>query len=410
MTKPMTSIMTAGAVRTAAHHMLALAREDRLSHIALDESRLGATVDLVIDTTRRNYPTLDIPFHARWRHFNAGGRNLWAELDAATVWRSSEERVRAAYDLVIVSVLLDAGAGMSWRFKEPITGISAGRSEGLGLASLTMFRQGLFSSSMAQPLRVDAAKLKALTVGDLTHGFQVSFENQMVGLEGRAALLIRLGDELARLQPNDPSEQRPGLLADAFLKIAKADGAVAAPVMLEHVLATFGGVWPDRAGAVPGAGDAWFHPQGPRSGEAADHLGGVVPFHKLSQWLTYSLIEPLEWIGIKVSAIGGLTGLPEYRNGGLLIDMGVLSLKEPDAAGRPHDASSELVIEWRALTVALLDIIADKMRERLGLTEAELPLAKVLEGGTWAAGRAIATEKRADGGPPLNIISDGTVF
>ncbi len=406
----MTSIMTAGAVRAAAHHMLALAREDKLAHIALDESRLGATVDLVIVTTRRNYPALDIPFHARWRHFNAGGRNLWAELDAATVWRSPEERVRAAYDLVIVSVLLDAGAGMSWRFREPVTGITAGRSEGLGLASLTMFRQGLFSSSMAQPLRVDASKLKALTVGDLRRGFQVGAENQLVGLEGRTALLIRLGDELAGLKPDNLSQQRPGMLADAFLTIAKAEGAVAAPVILEHVLATFGGVWPDRAGAVPGAGDAWFHLQGPRFGDAAGQRGGVVPFHKLSQWLTYSLIEPLQWIGVKVSDVGGLTGLPEYRNGGLLIDMGVLSLKDANAVGKPHDASSGLVVEWRALTVALLDLIAGKVRDKLGMTEEELPLAKVLEGGTWAAGRAIAKEKRADGGPPLDIISDGTVF
>ncbi len=402
--------MTAAAVRAAAHHMLELARTNKLRHIALDEGKLDAVVDLVIETTKANYPTLDIPFHARWRHFSAAGRNLWAELDAATVWRSPEERVRAAYDLVIVSVLLDAGAGMSWRFREPVTGVSTGRSEGLGLASLTMFRQGLFSSSMAEPLRVDATKLKALTVGDLRRGFQVSAENQMVGLEGRTALLIRLGDELAGLKPGEPDRQRPGLLADAFLNIARTDGAVAAPVMLEHVLAAFGGVWPDRAGAVPGAGDAWFHPQGLRSSDAADHLGGVVPFHKLSQWLTYSLIEPLEWIGITVNDVGGLTGLPEYRNGGLLLDMGVLSLKNPEAAGKPHDASSELVIEWRALTVALLDLIADKMRERLGLTEAELPLAKVLEGGTWAAGRVIAKHKRADGSPPLHIVSDGTVF
>ena len=406
MTGPVTSIMTAAAVRAASRHMLALAREDKLAHVALDENRLDSVVDLVVRTTHENYPTLDIPFHARWRHFSAGGRDLWAELDAATIWRTPEERVRAAYDLVIVSVLLDAGAGMSWRFREPITGVLAGRSEGLGLASLTMFRQGLFSADMAQPLKVDARKLKALTVGDLRRGFQVSSDNQMIGLEGRTALLIRLGDELAGLKPDDPSQQRPGLLADSFLKIAKAEGAIAAPVMLEHVLATLGGVWPDRAGAVPGAGDAWFHPQGPRTGE----LGGIVPFHKLSQWLTYSLIEPLQWIGIKVSDVGGLTGLPEYRNGGLLLDLGVLSLKDGDAVARPHDASSELVIEWRALTVALLDIIADKVRERLGLTTEQLPLAKVLEGGTWAAGRAIAKQKRADGGPPLNIISDGTVF
>jgi hypothetical protein len=39
-----------------------------------------------------------------------------------------------------------------------------------------------------------------------------------------------------------------------------------------------------------------------------------------------------------------------------------------------------------------------------------LPLARILQGGTWAAGRTIAKRLRPDGGPPLKIISDGTVF
>jgi hypothetical protein len=39
-----------------------------------------------------------------------------------------------------------------------------------------------------------------------------------------------------------------------------------------------------------------------------------------------------------------------------------------------------------------------------------LPLAKILQGGTWAAGRKIARERRADGSPPLRVVSDGTVF
>jgi hypothetical protein len=135
-----------------------------------------------------------------------------------------------------------------------------------------------------------------------------------------------------------------------------------------------------------------------------------VPLHKLSQWLAYSLIEPLQWAGFTVTDIDGLTGLAEYRNGGLFIDCGVLVLRDTADAARPHDVADPLVVEWRALTVALLDRLAQLLRSRLGLDEQSLPLAKVLEGGTWAAGRLIAKEKRADGSPPLNIVSDGTVF
>jgi hypothetical protein len=108
--------------------------------------------------------------------------------------------------------------------------------------------------------------------------------------------------------------------------------------------------------------------------------------------------------------VGELTGLPEYRNGGLFLDAGVLSLVEPRAAELEHAVSSELVIEWRALTVSLLDVLADLVRRQLGLSAEQLPLAKVLEGGSWRAGRAIAKELRPDGGPPLRIDSDGTVF
>jgi hypothetical protein len=92
-----------------------------------------------------------------------------------------------------------------------------------------------------------------------------------------------------------------------------------------------------------------------------------VPFHKLSQWLAYSLIEPLEWAGYEVVEIDGLTGLPEYRNGGLFLDSGVLRLKDPAEAERAHEVGSRLVVEWRALTVALLDRIAPLVRERLGV-------------------------------------------
>ncbi len=111
-----------------------------------------------------------------------------------------------------------------------------------------------------------------------------------------------------------------------------------------------------------------------------------------------------------MTAIDGLTGLPEYRNGGLFMDMGAIILKNPDDARLAHAPGSALIVEWRALTVALLDEIAVIVRDRLGLDATSLPLAKVLEGGTWAAGRKIARARRADGSPPLNIVSDGTVF
>jgi hypothetical protein len=177
--------------------------------------------------------------------------------------------------------------------------------------------------------------------------------------------------------------------------------------MLEIVLAALGPIWPGRhaLAGVP-LGDAW-----PHAAFAPDDRGhGLVPLHKLSQWLTYSLIEPLQEAGITVEALDGLTGLAEYRNGGLLLDAGLLVPRDPGLATRVLPADAEAVVEWRSLTVALLDRVADALRARLGLDAASLPLARVLEGGTWAAGRVLARRLRADGGPPLAIASDGTLF
>jgi hypothetical protein len=85
-------------------------------------------------------------------------------------------------------------------------------------------------------------------------------------------------------------------------------------------------------------------------------------------------------------------------------------LRDPAEVGRAHAVGSTLVVEWRALTVALLDRLAASIRRRLRMDAEALPLAKILQGGTWAAGRQIARKLRPDGAPPLAVIGDGTVF
>ncbi len=142
----------------------------------------------------------------------------------------------------------------------------------------------------------------------------------------------------------------------------------------------------------------------------ADATNGLMPLHKLSQWLSYSLIEPLQRAGVTVSEIDGLTGLAEYRNGGLFVDMDVITPRNLAEATRPQAVDSEFVVAWRALTVALLDRLLPLVREKLGVNAQAFPLGALLEGGTWAAGRKIAKDKRADGGPPFTVVSDGTVF
>jgi hypothetical protein len=388
--------------------MLAIGLGDKLPHFRVDLQRLPEALDLVLDITRKNYPSLAVPFHSRWRHFVFNGEDRWAAIDQKTNWRDSTARARAAFDLAIVSVLLDAGAGPQWHFRDSATGESVGRSEGLALASLAMFADGAFSSDADNLLQADAEGLMKLTNEALANGFQVSESNPLVGVEGRADLLRRLGTLIAGKPEifGRMDAPRPGGLFDHLAELAIARD-ISAPTILSELLHHLGPIWPSRLtlGGVP-LGDCWRHP----SLTTADATNGLVPLHKLSQWLAYSLIEPLQWAGFSVSDIDGLTGLSEYRNGGLFVDTGALQLRDPADTARRHDVASTLVVEWRALTIALLDKLADDMRRRLDMDEETFPLAKVLEGGTWAAGRVIARRLRADGSPPIKIISDGTVF
>jgi hypothetical protein len=126
--------------------------------------------------------------------------------------------------------------------------------------------------------------------------------------------------------------------------------------------------------------------------------------------MSYSLLEPLEDAGLTVVGLDELTGLPEYRNGGLLLDLGLLQARDRSFHTTRWTADAEPIVEWRALTVAALDHLAEAVRGELGLSAAAFPLARVLEGGSWAAGRQIAQAKRPGGVPPVHIDSDGTVF
>ena len=396
-------LRSAAAVRarcTQVHHWVAAGRSP---HFTLDDAQLDATAARVSDVTRADYPDLVIPHHSRWRHFAAGGLDRWAALalDGLNVL----EQARAAVDLTVVSVLLDAGAGAAWHYRDRDTGLVLARSEGLGVASFDMFRAGLFSSAPSRPCQVDGTALARLDLAALAAGFQTSDRNPLVGLPHRLTLLRRLGEALAGRPDLFGTARRPGHLVDAILT-ASPTRTIAAPAILALVLDGLSTIWPSGL-VVDGValGDAGRHP----AVRTQDRTDGIVPFHKLSQWLTYSLIEPIERAGVTVTDLDGLTALPEYRNGGLLLDTGVIRSRVPLDPATPHDVTSELVVEWRALTVAVMDQLREATRRRLGT--ASLSMSQLLQGGTWSAGRVIAREKRPpDGPPPLAIKADGTVF
>jgi len=411
LTEAVALLRSTVAVRGRAGLLLARAREGGSAEFVVDDARLDSAAAEVAAVTRARYPSLEIPFHSRWRHFEAGGVDRRDALDRRLGDADAAERARAQIDLALVSVLLDAGAGPAWRYLEPGTGLVLTRSEGLGVASFHAFVAGLFSSDPSQPLQVDAAGLRRLDAAALARALQVGAGNPLVGLDGRVALLRRLGEALAAAAAVYGADGRPGGLFDhALRRRAPVTDGRAGPLqahdLLVVLLDTLASVW-TTGNALDGLplGDCWRHDAVPGPGASA----GWVPFHKLSQWLCYSLLEPFAWAGHPVAGLDALTGLPEYRNGGLLIDTGVLQPRDPQFAARPHAVGDAFVVEWRALTVALLDELAPRVRHALGVPPEQMPLACVLEGGTWAAGRALAQRLRA-GLPPVTVVSDGTVF
>jgi hypothetical protein len=402
-----------GTIRARCAAVLAAVDDERSAWFGVRRERLTDAAARVAALTRRRFPDLArIPPHSRWRHFEAGGIDRKAELDTQLAGRGSTERLRAQVDLTVLSVLLDAGAGPTWRYADA-DGQAYGRSEGLAVASFRAFMAGRFSAIEGEPCRVDAGVLSRLDAAALREIFQVRADNPMVGLEGRAALVARLGRELAATGADPALPKRPAQLVDR-LGLAHAGAAVDAAALLAEVLRLTEGVFTQGVNVLGrSVGDVWAHRWAGNTvaGGGQDPVtGGVVPFHKLSQWLAYSLLEPLQWAGVQVSGSEALTGLPEYRNGGLLLDTGVIVPRDARLLQRSFKPGDEPIVEWRALTVALLDLLAERVRDELGVSAEQMPLACVLEGGTWAAGREIALEKRDGGAPPLKIESDGTVF
>ncbi len=395
-------LLNAAAVRKAAHEMLERLKQGEGAW-QVDLSKLDSAAQEIVATTLERYPDLNIPYHSRWRHFEAGGVPRRDQLVQKMVkfGLSKVEQARAEIDLAVVSVLLDAGSGPHWKFIDG--GQTYTRSEGLGVASFRMFEMGTFSSDPRSPFQADADGLLALTSGQLEQGFSVSASNPLVGVAGRTRLLNRLGAELNR-RPDlfqVGNHFRPGGLFDYLIQDTST---IAAGDILSALLEGLGGMWltGNELDGQP-LGDCWPY-------RLANGASTWVPFHKLSQWLSYSLLEAFEAAGIQVVDLDALTGLPEYRNGGLLMDTGVLRLKDQSLEAREFLVTDPVIIEWRAATVALLDHLAPMVKSKLGfLSSQHLPLAKVLEGGSWAAGRKTAQRLRA-GLPPLNIVSDGTVF
>ncbi|KAI1140552.1 DUF1688 domain-containing protein [Hypoxylon sp. FL0543] len=424
-------LLSLQAIRERAKIVGEAAKSGNLSHFDLHEDRLDDVADFVTSVIKRDFGPDKfgaIPPHGRWQHFEVG--NVFRIADLIQKWKEAgcddTELARRLIDLFFVSVLLDAGAGDHWRYVEPGTDRTYERSEGIAVASLYMFNSLAFTASKSGNVpNVDGKGLEQLTTDALAGGFQVSESNPMLGVESRAALLRSLGKSLLAHPDIFGAEGRPGNLVDHMLKTAGDSSNLDILTFWDVLQNLLIPIWPKDRTTVNGfpIGDAWplstlkKQAKSPQSDDSADY---IQPFHKLTQWLTYSLMVPFQRVlGKQWVNAESLTALPEYRNGGLFVDLGVLSLKKESldrglkASGQAlplFDAGDDVVVEWRAMTLVLIDILYGKVLSRMD-DGVHLTMAQLLEAGTWKSGREIAAKRRPETkSSPILIKSDGTVF
>ena len=428
----------------------------------LNRDALPPLADRLAALTRKRFPDLVVPLRSRWRDLEGHGRSGKAELDQRLVDRLPNEAARVQVDMIVVSCLLNGGAGANWVYAEsagvsiaalpqaapedllalldkaaskqptpaaetqdpsssatlasPATPAATYRqSEGLAVACFRAFMAGAFSSQAGDPQRADASALRHVDAAALRAIFQSSPSNPVVGLDARAAMLARLGhalqDEAARDSARGlPAQARPGLLFDRITAYGSCLDVTATEV-LGHVLRVFAPVWPagSKVQGLP-AGDVWPHLWAGSTisnGQQDRTTDGWVPFHQLAQAITISLLEPLSWAGVRVTGVDALTALAGGHSAGLLIDAGVITPRDPRLLTRTWKPQDELVVEWRALAVVLSDELAVLVRQRLGLSAVQLPMPSFMEACTEAAGREAAKSVRPDGTPAVRLEGDG---
>ncbi|KAI2634041.1 DUF1688-domain-containing protein [Xylaria nigripes] len=457
-------LMSLGAVRERCKLITDKALQNRLHHFDVDLDRFPDVVNFVCRIIKRDYdaPFNSIPGHGRYQHFAVGGRDRIAHLlSTFSETVDNTEKCRRLIDLFLVSVLLDAGAGTNWSFKSADSGKTYRRSEGLAVASLEMFKAGLFSSNSSNKYQVDKDALQNLTEEALARGLQSRSGNEVAGLSGRAQLMIRLGHALAQNTEFFGASGRPGNMIDYLLEHpstkASSSPVVILPVLWNVLMTGLAPIWPASRTAINGVslGDAWPCSSMPQTPQRSSVPSGsptfspfppasatnnpapwesILPFHKLTQWLTYSLMQPMQsLLKIQFAGVELLTGLPEYRNGGLFVDLGVLTLKPQDMerglqyynahcertgtkgveVAPMFEPGDDVIVEWRGVTVGFLDRLCAEVNIALRdeLDGGELTLAQLLEAGSWKGGREIAEVSRPNTKePPILIDSDGTVF
>ncbi|MEP3046708.1 MAG: DUF1688 family protein [Roseibium sp.] len=390
-------------IRDRANGYLEKAIAGKLTHMSVDLDKLPNALIRVLETTKVTYPDFQIPPYGVWRAFEVGGVDRWGAIANARDFASAEEMLTAAADLAILAALMNTTRPNGWSYIEPNTGAQVEGKQASALAAFNMFAAGSFSADLSDPFRVDAETLIRIPSDELAAGLQWDPFTGDDGIQNMQRHLKRFGEALALRSDlfGEGQITRPGLLAKRLAEIGK--GTVDATAVLDQLLEALVPVW--DGGAVLEEitlGDSFAH-------SADANRGEIMPFHLCAQEMVYSLVEPFAWAGCEVANLESLTSPSDLDHAALFTGTDVLQVRD-GFENSDLGTNQDRMVEIRAVTIGLMDKMADMLRTELDVASDQLPLTCVLEGGTSRAGAQILREN----GPQVqnlgSFMNPGSVF
>lgn len=374
-----TELRTTLAVRARCRRLLAHTRSAGSPWFALDDDALAAAARGLASAQPLHAHRAQVPLPSVWRLLESGGIDRRRALEALLRTLPEANRTHARIDLATVAVLLSAGAEAMVRYAEPATGRVLSGPAGWAVATLHAFKAGLFSSDPMRPFQADALGLRGVITDRLAQAFQAQDGRAHHEISRRAILLRRLGELLSEQPEVFGDEGRPAGVFDIIVSpyghgiphTADAD----AHDILSQLLTSLADLWPGGS-AIGGValGDCWQH----RALQGEGPAEGWIPLHATLQWLACSLLEPFFWGGVQVRGIAGLT-VPAHRPlGRWMLEQGLLRLRDTQAAAHRWHPADQIIVEWRALSLALFDDLCERVRATRSLGAQGLAAAPLL--------------------------------
>ena len=272
------------------------------------------------------------------------------------------------------------------------------RSEGIAIAIYDMFVSGFFSSSIKNKYQVNSSILTYLRFRIFSEKFQNTINNSIIGIKNRHSLLINLGKTLKKNKLSRPSD---------FFDKYNINDTISVKELWNFIVNDFKDIWniynKDDKETI---GDIWTHPY---LKIPCIEKSELMPFHKISQWIIYSLIDVIKNYGnYKITDTMILSALPEYRNAGLLLEYQVITPKNRLAFSKIYTIKDTFVVELRGLTIAILEYLLNDINSERSIEE-KYSMSEFLENGSWSLGREIAYKKN-NGDLPINLILEGNYF